>query len=147
MSNKKCINFTVECKPPKKSPPDSVWTSKEVKHVFELRKNAFEARQKINMNDYFHNPVKLELTVYDPNITQRKDHHDYVGDLDSIIAGVCESLQPADEQVKKVPEFEGYEEFGPRIPLILEDDAQVVEIIAKKIQDKVPHYLVTIEEK
>ena len=147
MNNKKCINFTVKCKPPKKSTADSVWTSKEVKHVFKLRKSAFEKRQKINMTDYFRNPVKLELTVYDLNITQRKDSHDYVGDLDSIVAGVCESLQPADKQVKEVPEFEEHEEFGPSVPLILGDDAQVVEIIAKKIQDKDTHYSVTIQEK
>ena len=141
------IQFSVKGKPPKKTTDGSCWTCKEVSHVFELRKSAFEKLKKIKMNDCFHVPVKLELTVYDSNITQRKNSHDYVGDLDSIVSGVCESLQPADEQVKEVPEFDGYEEFGPEVPLILDDDAQVVEIIAKKIQDEVPHYSVTIEEK
>jgi len=141
------IQFSVKGKPPKKTTEGSCWTSKEVSHVFKLRKSAFEKRKKINMTDCFHVPVKLELTVYDSNITQRKDSHDYVGDLDSIVAGVCESLQPADNQVISVPEFDGCGEFGPKVPLILDDDAQVVEIIAKKIQDKNTHYSVIIQEK
>jgi Holliday junction resolvase RusA-like endonuclease len=127
--------------------PGDCWTSKEVDRVFELRKNAFEARRKLNMDDCFHVPVKLELIIYHSNITRIKSSHDYVGDLDSIIAGVCESLRPADKQVISVPKFNGYEEFGPRISLILEDDAQVIEIAANKIQSNTPYYSVIIEEK
>lgn len=144
MSNKKCIKFTVEGKPPKKSTAESCWTSKEVNHVFELRKKALESRKKAGLNDCFTCPVRIILTVYAPNILHRKDRSDYVGDLDSIVGGVCESLRPADEQVGHVPIFDGHDEIAPKIPLILEDDDQVKEIIADKVENKT-HYTVIIE--
>ena len=139
------IQFSVDDKPPKKSTADSCWTSKEVNHVFELRKKALEARKKAGLNDCFTCPVRITLTVYAPNILHRKDRSDYVGDLDSIVGGVCESLRSADEQVGHVPIFAGYDEIAPKVPLILEDDDQVKEIIADKKVENKTHYIVVIE--
>ena len=90
------IKFSVKGKPPKKTKP-SLW-SKNNPHpelVFRLRQNAFEASKKRRLHKPFHGAVKLTLTIYDSNPLERKDRHDYLGDLDSHVAGVFESLQPS----------------------------------------------------
>ena len=97
------IDFTVDGKPPKKIKP-SLWSvnSNQTELVVKLRQKAFEASKKAGLNEPFHGPVKLTLSVYAPNILERKDRHDYLGDLDALIGGVFESLQPSPPEDNKL---------------------------------------------
>ena len=80
------IEFTVKGKPPKKTKP-SLWSenSKQTQLVIDLRQNAYEEIKKIGLKQHFHGPVKITLTVHDPNPLERKDRPDYLGDLDALI--------------------------------------------------------------
>ena len=90
------IEFRVEGRPPKKSDANSLWSSKEAEYVLKLREKAFDALSESRMQKCFQGPVELELKVFAPNIM--KLAHDYVSDLDTMIAGVYESIQPAHPQ-------------------------------------------------
>ena len=148
-SMKKRISFDVEGKPPKKNAAGSIWSkkSKQAQLIFNLREKAFEASTKAGLKDHFHGPIKLELTVYAPNILERKGTHDYVGDLDAFIGGVFESLQPASKNKELFPHhmFDNKKDIGADVPLIVTDDAQIVTTIAKKRKNKKVFYTVSIE--
>ena len=83
--------------------------------------------------------------MYSPNITDRSNSQTYLGDLDTFIAGVCESIQPADSKVIPNYIFQGKDEVNPHLPLILHDDAQVVEVISKKVKDEKEWYTIVVE--
>ncbi len=144
------IEFSVEGKPPKKT-TSSMWSenSNQIPLVLDLRKNAFNSIQKTKLNDPFHGPVKFTLTVYAPNVLDRKDRHDYLGDIDSLIGGVFEALQPAptNPDLKIHPELKNVKDISSDVPLIVSDDAQITTAIGKKIQrDENPSYTVLIEK-
>lgn len=146
----KKIQFKVKGKPPKKSN----WGKEDADLIIKLREAALKARKNEEIFDCFHGPVKLNLIVYAPNIinmnykqTGDDDPKKFIGDLDSLVAGVCEYLQPAPTDPKLVlnPIFNEKNEIGPTVPLIIENDSQIVEINAKKICSKILHYRVEIE--
>jgi len=143
------IEFSVDGKPPKKTKP-SLWSenSKQTDLVIKLRQKAFEASKKSGLNDHFHGPVKLTLTVYDPNPLERKDRHDYLGDLDALVGGVFESLQPSPPEINKLeidPLLKNSKEIGSDIPIVVSDDAQIATIQAKKRKNEKTYYTVIIE--
>ena len=149
-SMKKRISFDVEGKPPKKSN----WGKDDADLVIRFREEALKARTKAERPDCFHEFVKLNLIVYAPNTTDMKykqtgndDPKRYVGDLDSLVAGVCEYLQPApnNPDLKINPILKEKKEIGPDVALIVENDSQIVEINAKKMIDDRLHYHVEIE--
>ncbi len=146
---KNIIKFKVDGKPPKKGTDESIWGERQGKSVFMLREKALEARNKAGLDKCFEIPVKFTLTLFAPNITQRKDSEDYVGDLDSFVAGVLDSLQPPPEnnpEFKINPIFLKREDIGLKVPLIIEDDSQVVQVTAKKEStNNEPFYKVVIE--
>ena len=97
--------------------------------------------------------MKLNLIIYAPNIvdmdykqTGDDDPKKFIGDLDSLVARVCEYLQPAptnpDLEISSV--FDGRDEIGPSVALIIKNDAQIVEISAKKELDETTHYHVEV---
>jgi len=146
---KKKISFDIAGKPPRKSN----WDGDDVQQVIKLREEALKARTEAGLTDCFHKPIKFTLIVYAPNITDLEykqtgddDPKKYVGDLDSFVAGVCEYLQPA----PKNPElgfnhFDGKEEIGPLVPLIIENDSQIIEINAHKEESETQSYHIEIE--
>ena len=145
------IEFTVDGKPPKKVKP-SLWSenSNQTQAVLDLRQKAFEASKKAKLSEHLQGPVKLTLTVYDPNPLERKDRHDYLGDLDSFIAGVFESLQPSPPEtnlLKIDPLLKEKKEIRHDVALILSDDAQISTTVSqkRKITGK-PYYTVLIEK-
>lgn len=147
-SNK--IEFTVYGKPPKKTSTGSMWSenSNQIELVKNLRQSAFDAIQKSGLTEPFHGPVKLTLTVYAPNVLERKDRHDYLGDIDSLIGGVFEALQPSptNPDLKVHPELKNAKDIGSDVALIVSDDAQVSTAIGKKIKsDEKILYTVFIE--
>jgi len=144
------IEFSVDGKPPKKTKP-SLWSqkSKQTTQVVNLRKAALKALGEDGLDDRFHGPVKLTLTVYDPNPLERKDRHDYLGDLDGLVAGVFESLQPSPPETNKLKIhslLKQNKEISHNVALIVADDAQIATTVAKKRENKKSFYTVIIED-
>lgn len=114
------IEFDVDDKPPRKSQ----W-GKEGKLIIKLRQTALEARKNAGMNECYKGPVKLELTIFAPNIndlnyrqTGDDDPEKFVGDVDSFIAGVCDYLHkgpiPGENKFEPDPLFLEHAEVGPQ---------------------------------
>jgi len=147
-SNK--IKFSVEGKPPKKT-TGSLWSenSNQTELVVNLRQKAFEASKKANLKNHLQGSVKLTLTVYSPNILENKDRHDYVGDLDALVGGVFECLQPAPKnnpELKVDPALKNRKNIGSDLALIVADDAQIATTVAKKRQNEKTFYVVIVEK-
>jgi len=143
------IEFTVDGKPPKKIKP-SLWSvnSNQTELVVKLRLKAFEASKIAGLNEPFHGPVKLTLSVYDPNPLERKDRHDYLGDLDALVGGVFESLQPSPPENNKLEIhslFKENKEISHDVALIVADDAQISTTVAKKRKNEKTFYTIIIE--
>ena len=130
------IKFSVDDKPPKKTTL-SMWAerSNQTMQVVNLRQKAYEASKKAGFG-HLCGPVKLTLTVYAPNILERKDRHDYLGDLDALIGGVFEALQPAPDNpgLKIDPALKDAENISSDVPIIVSDDAQVTTATGKKVR-------------
>ncbi len=144
------IVFDVDGKPPKKSN----WGTDDAPLVVQFRETALNARETVGIQEGYEGPVKLTLIVFAPNIldmdykqTGDDDPKKFIGDLDSLVAGVCEYLQPAptnpDLEIHHI--FDGRDNIAPHLPLIIKNDAQIVEINAKKEIDIDLHYRVEIE--
>jgi len=127
------VEFTVKGRPPKKHGEKSMWArNDEAPSVLMLREKALEARSKAGLDDCFRSYIALKLTIFAP-----KSRLESVGDLDNFITGVCDGLQAADSKVlpylheifKKLRR----EEIDPRRPLLIQNDAKVVSIIARKV--------------
>jgi len=143
------IEFSVAGKPPKKTKP-SLWSehSNQTQLVLDLRQKAYDASKKEGLDEHFHGPVKLTLTVNDPNPLERKDRSDYLGDLDALIGGVFESLQPSppeNNNLKIHPLLKEKKEIRHDVALIVADDAQIATTIAQKRKNKKTFYTVLIE--
>ena len=144
------IIFDVDGKIPKKSN----WGTDDAKLIIKFREAALCARNNAKLSEGYKGAVKLSLIVYAPNIdnmdykqTGDDDPNKFIGDLDSLITGVCEYLQPAPTNPELIihSAFEGKDEIAPHIPLIIKNDAQIVEIDAKKVRDNNLCYHVEIE--
>lgn len=142
------IRVEVQGRPPRKSAAQSLWNDDpESERVFALR-HAIKAVMGDGDGAYpTDQPVKVTIEVHGPNIINRQDSHTYIGDLDNFATGVCESIQKADVNVKETSRvFNADEAIKPSVPLVVHDDAQVVEIAAKKVKDAEEKYVVTIEK-
>lgn len=147
------IVFKVDGKPPQKSE----WGGKNAQLVIDLRKAALKARIKAGLSECIKTPVKLKLEVHAPNTDKMdyrqkgdNDEEKYHGDLDSLIAGVCDYLSRSKEEPGRNnfvpnPLFDNELEIYPDIPILIEDDSLIKIINAKKIFSEKPHYVVTIE--
>lgn len=147
------IEFTVQNIPPKKGSGISMWSSNiEVPRIIALREKALEAMKKAGLNQCFLSPVKLELTVFAKQL-QLRSHTSgyYVGDLDTLIAGVCDGLQAADKKTPLAHELIQkleHTEIDPRHKLLIHDDSLVTSIIANKVtidDGQQEHYKVVVE--
>ena len=144
------IEFSVDGKPPKKTKP-SLWSenSNQTQLVLDLRQKAYEASKKVGLDEHFHGPVKLTLTVNDPNPLERKDRSDYLGDLDALIGGVFESLQPSPPENNKLkihPLLKENKEIRHDVAVIIADDAQITKTVSQKRENKKSFYTVLIEK-
>ena len=137
------LEFSVTGRPPKKDGAKSLWSSDEASYVLKLRESAYQDRLAIGLTNCFDCPVRLELKVFSPNILQPS--HDYVSDLDSMIAGVFESIQPAHPYAPNSIIFQVNKEIRPEIPLIVKDDSQIISVKAEKIKSDSTYYIVKIE--
>ena len=141
------ISFRVYGKPPKKSSGPSIWSSKERScQVLDLRRSAAEAKGKSSAEYPLKGLLKLKLIIHYKYITKTDSQHEYIGDLDSLAAGVCDALKKAGDNVKPHARFDQYKETDPKKPLIIEDDSNITVIEASKIKDTAEYYTVTVEE-
>jgi len=139
------ITVDVEGRPPRKDGANSLWATDESQRVLDLRLKILEIQKKNALVGTIDLPIRLDVTVFSPNITNRKNSQTYVGDLDSFIAGICECIQPAHPRANISDIFKKHTDVAPHIPLVVNDDAQVVEIISRKKFDNRDHYSVIIE--
>ncbi len=152
MEKSSIVNFIINGKPPRKHNNKSVWSNPtEIPRIVQLREKALEARKNAGFDSYFNCPVRLDLTVFAPNIVDRDrkqtgndDPNAYVGDLDTFVAGVCESLKP-NLELKPDFIFPGKDDISPNKPINIKDDSLIVSIIAKKVEDGDIHYSVVVE--
>jgi hypothetical protein len=142
------IKFIVDDQPPKKHGEKSMWAqSTEAMRIVSLRKAALKARQEAGLTEPFSSLVAMEVHVFLPKAQLKS-----IGDLDSLVAGVCDGLQAADPKVipcldKSLSVLRG--EADPRKPLLITNDANVVLILARKIafkESKKYRYEVAVEE-
>jgi len=144
-------SFNVTGKPPKKSQ----WGTDDADLVVKLREAALIARKNDGFPEGYEGNVKLNLIIYAPNIvdvdyqqTGDDDPKKFIGDLDSLVAGVCEYLhkgpKKGENNFEPSPLFDYKPEIGPEVPLIIDDDSQIVEIDAKKELDETTHYHVEV---
>ena len=145
------ISFDVYEKPPKKSN----WGTDDAKLVVKFRESALIARENAGIHECYDGPVKLNLIVYAPNIADKNykqtgddDPKKFIGDLDSLVAGVCEYLhkgpKKGENYFQPSPLFDDKPEIGPEVALIINDDSKIVEINAKKEPDDTTHYHVEV---
>ena len=145
------IEFDVDGKPPRKSQ----WAKKDAPLVIKYRKAALDAREIAKVHEVYTKAVKIKLIVYAPNILDIKyeestndDNNHFIGDLDNRLAGVCEYLQNAkaeDDTFKPDPNL--WDENDPihyKNSLIINDDSQIIEITAKKVEHDITRYHVEI---
>ncbi len=147
------ITFKVDGKPPKKSE----WGGDDAHLVIKLRKAALKARTESGREKCITSSVKLNLIVHAPNIDDRDykqtgddDEKRFVGDLDSLVAGVCDYLSKAPEEpgrnnFKPSHLFDSEPNIGPTIPLLIQDDSQIKIINAEKIISKELFYVVELQ--
>jgi len=142
------IKFKVEGRPPRKSGAQSCWSnkSKEWELIYKLRECAFEAKKPNGIEDYFKTNAKISITIYAPSLT-KKDQHAHIGDLDTFVAGIFEAIQPAPKNATLVidEKLKNHSDIGAEIPLLIEDDSYITEIIAKKIKNDDTFYEIEIE--
>ena len=127
------IKFEVDGKPPHKS----MWGD-ENNLVANFRKAASKAKIDEGLDRSLSGPVRLNLTIYAKNIIDRQrqetfpnDPDAYVGDLDNLVAGVCEYLQsgPTNPDTK-FSSFLNSSEPDQKKEILIHDDAQFVEIFS-----------------
>jgi Holliday junction resolvase RusA-like endonuclease len=144
------IKFRVEGRPPKKDGSQSLWSEKshQAKLVFNLREKAFEAKQDAKIKESYSGLVQIKISIFAPFITIN-DHHQHVGDLDNLVAGIFESIQPASNNETLIPNkiFDQNPDVAPNIALLIDDDSQIVSISAEKIKSDDEYYTVEIESK
>ena len=144
------IKFKVNGKPPKKK-GKSMWSkdSTQTQAVLDLRQKAYDSSKGVEI---FDGPVKLTLTIYDPNPLERIDRHDYLGDLDALIGGVCDALQQSPPENNKLvihDSFKEKNEIRHDKELIISDDAQITKTISQKrknTKDNESYYTISIEK-
>ena len=135
--------------PPKKDGAKSMWAKDDEtpQFIVALREKALEARSKVGLNECFDSLVAIEFTLFVP-----KSQLESIGDLDNFIAGICDGLQAADKKVEPHPIFNmpGREGIDPSQALLIENDAKVVSITAKKIaldeDNQELYYKVAVEQ-
>lgn len=130
--------------PPKKGSNGSIWNGERRQHTMDLRMEMYKKQKKAGNTLPFEGPVSVTLVMAAPLILDVKESG-YVGDLDSFVAGVCDAIQPAPyEIIKSNKEFLGPKEIGLKKPLLINNDSQITEIHARKIESEFYGYTLTV---
>lgn len=127
------IVVEVDGRPPRKKKKGSIWGD-DWEYTLKLRQAVLKQMRAQGITGPHEGWVGITLRVYAPNIN-RADH-EYVGDIDAFVSGVCDAIQSAHPNVRNPsPIFKKHGSVGPDVPLVIRDDMQVREIYAKKIEE------------
>ena len=140
------ITFCVKGHPPKKISEKSMWsTDSQAPLIIELRKQALEARRRAGLEEPIKTKLSLELKLFGS-----EKELDEIGDLDNILSGVCDALQPKPNNPELVPsEIYGspeYEDISPEKVILFENDSNIYKLYAEKRTSKhEKYYAVTVK--
>jgi hypothetical protein len=140
------IDFRIKEKPPKKIRGKSMWTAEsQAGLVRELRKEAFNAKQSSGI-EILYGEVTLEINIYVQETNNDPKRPElFIGDLDNLISGICESFQKPYSNYTYISEDPA---CGKSI--FYNDDSQIVSIHALKnvlSNSESAFYRVSIESK
>jgi hypothetical protein len=129
------VEFKLEGLPPRRHWRQSMWgpgEDVEAARLVELRMTALEARRRAGLAECFRSLVALDLSIFVPF-----SELELIGDLDNFISGVCHGLQPAPADaladLHALLAAAELREAHPRYPLLIEDDAKIGTIMARKV--------------
>jgi len=140
------VTFCVKGHPPKKTSEKSMWsTENQVPRLIELRKQALEARNQACLSNPFDEKISLELKLFGS-----EKELDAIGDLDNLLSGVCDALQPKPNnptlEVSKSFNSPDLVEISPEKAILFENDANIHMLYAeKKITSRDQYYTVTVK--
>ena len=140
------ITFCVKGHPPKKISEKSMWsTDSQAALIIELRKQALEARNRAGLDEPIKTKLSLELILFGSEIELGE-----IGDLDNLLSGVCDALQPKPNNPELVPsEIYGspeYEDISPEKVILFENDSNIYKLYAEKRTSKhEKYYAVTVK--
>ena len=126
------IAFCVKGHPPKKISEKSMWSiDNQAPLLIELRKQALEARNRSGIDEPLKTRLSLELKLFGS-----EKELDEMGDLDNLLSGVCDALQPKPNNPELVPSeiFNSpeLEDISPEKAILFENDSNVYKLYAEK---------------
>ena len=116
--------------PPKKDGANSMWGKpSESDRLVALRRAVLEAPGYAGV---YTGDVRLQLDIHFPAGDPR-----LLGDLDTFITGICDGLMAANPQAKHHGRWgeDDCVDISPECALLIGDDSQVVEIVARRFAD------------
>ena len=140
------IRVEIDGRPPNKRKAKSIWRGPMAERVLNLRLAILDEKKKLGIRGPLKQRVKMTLAVHGPNIDNPKLPQTYVGDIDSLVAGICDSIRKADHNmVRPSRVFDDRPEVGHDKPLLITDDSQVVRVGATKSESGRDRYVLVIE--
>ena len=113
--------------------------------IIELRKQALKARNRSGLDEPIKTKLSLELKLFGP-----EKELEEIGDLDNLLSGVCDALQPKPNNPELVPSeiFNSpeLEEISPEKAILFENDSNIYKLYAeKRISKHEKYYTVTVK--
>jgi len=120
-------------------------TENQAPLIIELRKQALAARNLAGINEPLLSQLSLELKLFG---TQKE--LDEIGDLDNVLSGVCDALQPKPNNPTLDPstlfDHQGLTEISPEKAILFVNDSKLYKLIAEKRKTKRDkYYSVTVK--
>lgn len=140
------ISFCVKGHPPKKISEKSMWSiDNQAPLIIELRKQALKARNRSGLDEPIKTKLSLELKLFGPELELEE-----IGDLDNLLSGVCDVLQPKPNNPELVPSeiFNSpeYEDVSPEKAILFENDSNIYKLYAeKRTSEYEKYYAVTVK--
>lgn len=120
-------------------------TENQVPLIIELRKQALAARNLAGINEPLASQLSLELKLFGS-----QKELDEIGDLDSVLSGVCDALQPIPNNPtldpSKLFDSPDLTEISPEKAILFVNDSRLCKLIAEKRKtNRDKYYSVTIK--
>lgn len=166
------IEVTVEDRPPRKNGAKSLWGGKDAPRVLNLRQALYDEMEKQEIKQPIEKRIRVRLIMFAPVPFDIDDKQNYVGDLDTLVAGICEIMQSeiclckskksikprckgrfeqdpvkdGHERCTVVSEaFSNHPRLHPSRPFLIKDDSCVAEISAEKRKSGQEKYTLIID--
>ena len=138
------IVFSVKGTPPNNKNNKSMWgVESQIESIIHLRMSALIALNEAGFSDPFNSHVYISLTINAPEDRIEKNI-----DLDNLISGVCDALQPkpGNPDIKVHERFNNpdFADIHPDKPILFYNDNQIYGIEATKSKEETSCYTVTL---